>query len=173
MDGERFDAIAKALSSGASRRRVLRGMVGSATVRLLSPAGAAGSDDKKTKKDCAGAPVGTRCRNGKLCCDGRCVMPCADGVVGAACDCFGICCPSGETCSFADGTCYCTEQFGTSPCGDVCCAPDETACFSDFVDGVGEFQECRPCLMNGPLQHGVPCCRITACSGGECLCLSE
>jgi hypothetical protein len=176
MDGERFDAITKAFSTGTPRRRVLRGLAGTGAAWLLSLAGvasvAADPDDKKAKKACGGSPVGTRCGNGRLCCNGRCVKPCTAEIVDADCECEGLCCPQGSTCSTPDGTCYCENQFGVSPCGGACCTPDVTACRIEDIGGGHELQECRPCLMSGPVQPGVPCCRVTSCAGGVCTCVA-
>ena len=176
MDAQRFDQLTRRLATAASRRAVLRGAAASVIGGLLALAGAsparAASDKDKPKKDCVLTGNGLRCDNGKVCCNGRCVKPCADGVVAEDCDCFGLCCPSGETCSFADGTCYCTSvgQFGASPCGATCCVPDATACHIEDLGGGHERYECRPCVPSGPKPPDAPCCNVTSCSGDACTC---
>ncbi len=180
MDTQQFDALTRRLAAGATRREVLKKLAVSAAGGWLARAGVArakaapGDDKNKTKKACDGVVFGARCGNGKLCCNGRCVKPCSDGVVGEDCDCFGTCCPTGESCPFMDGTCYCTSvgHAGGGPCGGACCTPDVTACHLEDLGGGDEQQECRPCLMSGPVEPGVPCCRITSCSGGICTCVA-
>ena len=47
MDGPRFDRLAKTLAAGASRRRVVRGLVGTALAGLV---GAAAADETAARR---------------------------------------------------------------------------------------------------------------------------
>ena len=59
MDGRRFDELARSLSAGASRRRVLKGLVGGAGLVLV---GAARSDRRAAAQDAKKA--GDACTTG-------------------------------------------------------------------------------------------------------------
>lgn len=81
MDGTRFDGLTRALATGATRRRTLLGVAGSALAGLLGLAGieeAAAACVKAGKKGCNGPKNGkccdgARCTRGNKTTEGRCV----------------------------------------------------------------------------------------------------
>jgi len=122
MDGQRFDAVTKALAAGTSRRAVLRTALGGLGAGLLAlvgvaDAGAAG------KRSCA---EGCKQRFGPGRARGQCISACARGTgesTGERCGQgrFSNVCESGQfCCNPSCGICApiggaCTEQF----CGKV------------------------------------------------------
>ena len=172
MENRRFDDLTRTVAHGASRRQALKGLLAGIAAGVLPGLAlrpAAADEDKDGEQKCRDFPdttntTGRNCGNGGNCCFGKCVKPCSDGIVKKDCHCFGYCCPSGQICSFDDGTCYCADRFGVSPCGPVCCNQDVTECFIEQLPDGSELLECRPCLMSGPRPLGTPCCR---CGSGD------
>ncbi len=123
MDDHRFDDFAKALATGSSRRRVLKGLAGSAAAGLLSLVGVAGTDAKpKAGRGCKRA--GKKCRADAQCCSGTC-DPMTGTCVAAAgpADCADVICTAEK---FPDPNrgceCVCLPAF--VPCGTACCDSD-------------------------------------------------
>ncbi len=113
MDGQRFDAVTRALAAGTSRRAVLRTALGGIGAGLLAVVGAADAG-ATGKRNCAGA-CKQRFRPGRA--RGQCISACARGV-GAGIDegpvpCDGAVCGAEEFC--------CNESCGI-------CAPRGGSC---------------------------------------------
>src|SRR6478735_12796489 len=112
MDGQRFDAFARALATGASRRGLLRGVVGAAFGGAL--VGLRGGGQTVAAQDTCSVP-GDTCTSDSDCCVGSCsqdgVCYCTDPsrpIVGCPCDsandqtCGGrpdLCCLDTGTCA--------------------------------------------------------------------------
>jgi hypothetical protein len=123
MDEHRFDidSLARALGGGTSRRRVLRGLLGS------SVAGAAvvtRTVEAQAAKRC-GPGTSNPCPRGQQCVDGRCGRGCSNpddlcqASLGATC------------CTAATHCCVCPVSGGTSPW----CAADGDVCELIFSSG--------------------------------------
>jgi hypothetical protein len=131
MDGERFDALAKVLSTTGSRRRVLAGLLGAA---LAAPRGRAAADQCKAD--------GKACKKNGQCCSGHCIGASggSTGKGGGTCQpavtCLGLgaaCDPTTSTCCQTPGaTTVCADEAGcdAQPPGDTCCRPAGEPCTS-------------------------------------------
>jgi hypothetical protein len=149
MDSERFDQIAKNLAGGLSRRRVMRGIGGSAAAVLLIRLTRDASAANDCAKFCQHLPPGPQ--------RGQCVSDCAQGGGGLFGECQGdparlcvstggtaVCCPADQVCS--GGVCQC--PIGTDLCGG----------------------QCYPPCQNG-LVRGSDCICRGACPAEDCCCL--
>lgn len=143
MDDRRFDAAARALGAGASRRRVLGGLVAGAFGLLAGGRARAQGEDASA---CAALLCVTNTKCCSVCGQGSCVPigePCpTDACPGEACG--GAVCGAGEFC-----------------CNESCsiCAPLDGACTQQIcVDEPGE-----------PAEMGEPCNQVT-CGRGEFCC---
>jgi hypothetical protein len=181
MDEDRFDRLAKALTTSASRRLALRGLVGAlvanfshiapiATLAITRGSGGGGNraiiggggrrrrhdpnthQQHRKRKD-------RKCRpksRGKLC-PGKCNQVVKDGC-GGKIECT---CESGTVCVPGSGECCQPEQLcaGKSVCcaaGEVCgpgdaCCPSDRACFKS--------DECCP-TGRKCTQGGGTCCLL-------------
>ena len=96
MDGQRFDKLTKALVSGASRRRVLAGLIGAA-------AGAVGLRKSRGVEAQGCGDFNDACFSGGDCCSGVCNIPAGRRRGKCTCDdlCVGgtVCCGEGQSCS--------------------------------------------------------------------------
>jgi hypothetical protein len=135
MDGQRFDALARALSGGVSRRRVLHGAVATVTGLLALPFGKAQAQEVVV----LGTPVA--CPPTTELCDGQCVDLMSDDNNCGSCfstcqdDCYaGLAC--GEIC--INGNCQCGA--GRDACGDE--FPTCTDILSNPVHCGDCFNEC-------------------------------
>ena len=106
MDAQRFDAMTRALSSGTSRRRVLRGLAAGAAGAV---AGAVG-----LRRAGAGAPSVNCSAYGRVCT-------------------FTGCCTTGTCRCYANGHCRCVCPAGTSFGDGACLTPG--GCPVTFVAG--------------------------------------
>jgi hypothetical protein len=121
MDEQLFDTLAKGLGSGTSRRRVLRGLLGS------SVAGAAivsRTIEAQAAKQCKKS---SQCPQDQICIAGACdtcppdrPQPC-EGTLS------GECCPAGAQCCLCQFNSRGDTRGGCAPAGFVC----ETI-FSEF-----------------------------------------
>ena len=146
-DGQRFDDLTKSLATGASRRRVLRGIMGvaggafglavgrSAGAATLRPAGAtcirdaqcASADcDPATRRCVAPVPPPNEapCTGSAECASGNCTGYDGDPETATCCDpgasgCNGICCPSGTSCEPGQQVDDPTKALAA---GAACCA---------------------------------------------------
>ena len=151
MDGARFDSLTKSLTTGSSRRRLLRGAIGAAAAGLFGAIGA--------ERAAAGCRRnGTVCSTAKpsQCCSGYCdenanpsrgVGKCAPRPTGPPCNKVTckrseFCCnESCSICALRGGACtqQACDDGGGQPCNKVTCGPGEYCC--DFF--------CSTCAPNG------------------------
>ena len=149
MDAQQFDALTKALGSGASRRRVLGALAGS-LVAALGRQGATVANHKPEHCAKAGQKP-RRGKSGKGCCAG--LTEGADG------RCRGVGSP--DPCQGCSGRC-CTGSSGRA----WCCSPNDSCC----GDGVAQALCCianQRCCTGA---FGAQCCdpNETCCSGQCC-----
>lgn len=162
MDNRRFDALTRSVSSGVSRRAMLRmlasGLAASAGLRT----GLVG-EAKRCKsggEHCGRGRGGTMQCCSESCCDGLC---CDEGTacVGAECcplvqACFDICCPPENI------GCVAPHELPDGSLTSASCLCPEGA---DYRDG-----QCAPCLGSGFCCGGeATCCPGTTCCGGICI----
>jgi hypothetical protein len=107
MDDQRFDNVTRALRSGASRRRVLRGLMAAAVGGLGVGSLRRGAQAQETPLSGGEACGGVICGAGDYCCNESC----------------GICAPLGGFCTAQ----FCGEVPG-EPCNQVTCGPGEFCC---------------------------------------------
>lgn len=174
MDGHRFDALVRSFASGASRRGVLKGLLG------LGAGAVAGGPllEGEAARRPTPTPRPVTCSPPKVASGGQCVCaggstPCgpdccpngqAECCDNACCygECFGeeLCCPTGRTFCAASGECCpdgwrCCPDFGCIPPGGCCeigeCetrACHQTACgpnrTCDYTFDCGRDDECCP-----------------------------
>lgn len=123
MDGDRFDALARAVGGGRSRRGLLKAL-GAAAL------GAAGLNREAEAASCtkAGQACGSTkpaCCKGTTCANGYCLAVCTPNCDGKTCGpngCGGSCgaCSSGQSCC-GDGTCAdLTTTSNCGACGHAC-----------------------------------------------------
>lgn len=196
VDGSRFDALARQLGRGASRRPLLGAGLAALTAAGLNIAQTIDSEGKgkgkkKKKKKCKGNTkkcgqkcipadqccTSADCGNGGQCASGTCSCPagqksCNGGCIPQAACCTTSDCGSIQTC--VNGTCACPPE--TKACGPECLPP--TVCCSQACPG---SQTCdngtcvcdtineNPC-PDGSCVSGDECCVDSQCpSGQECL----
>lgn len=173
MDGQRFDALTKSLSS-TSRRRALRLLAGGALGGVLAKVGLAEAAAQET------AAVGDRCRRNRdcdrneRCCNRRCINVLSDE---RACGACGNRCGSGETC--INGACFRSCRgarpgvCNTNSCGNLC------GCNTTFNggngDGVceslrGSCTDARVCDQNTDCRDGEICVNDGCCAGKPRVC---
>jgi hypothetical protein len=176
MDAERFDAVARALTDGASRRTALGLSIGG----LLGGAGlfglAAKRKKRKKKKKCKGdtKKCGKQCIPSASCCS---AAECGDGATceGGACNCPHQCCvaadcPPGSNKECRDNQCRCPAGQGQS--GGVCTSaspPDFETCFEPPVNCMTNEQCCNDRCVEGKCtfsELGEPCHQSWYCVEG-------
>jgi hypothetical protein len=141
MDGQRFDDMVKALGHGASRRRILRGIVGGIGAAALTAFGREGAhaapDDCSQVCATFEGPQKAACKQECRECGGNGADVCrASGFPATCCPGAGAgtsqCCPdpsSGQNlCCPGAGTC-CLNRFT----GVRFCCPQGTTCRFDFT----------------------------------------
>jgi hypothetical protein len=115
MDGPGFDSLVKALGSGASRRRVLRGVLGSAV---------AGTAVVSRRWEAQAKPTGCKtlrqCPQGQVCRASTCTTCTGDRPKACPGTLSGDCCPAGEQC------CLCPYNSRGETRGG--CAPADIDC---------------------------------------------
>ena len=195
MDDRSFDALVKAVAVGASRRAMLRGLLGIGgaslgSVLLRDDVGAARRPTPTPKPlQCPGIqrPVGGVCscpaplsKCGPDCCNDD--APAGTAEYSECCDnacCFGHCYGEETCCPYprafcpgasgdADGEC-CPEGFlccGAGTAGRYCLAPGTNVCCDDS-DCPAVGTACGACVDN--LCVAAPCGACEACSNGECV----
>jgi hypothetical protein len=118
MDERRFDSLVKALGSGTSRRRVLRGLLGSsvAGVAVVSR-----TLEAQAARKC-GPGTSNPCPRGQQCLDGRCGRGCSNPDDLCQANLGATCCTGATHC------CVCPVNGGTIPS----CAADGDFCNKIF-----------------------------------------
>jgi hypothetical protein len=189
MDGQRFDELARALGTGASRRRVLKGLFAGLAAAGLQANRAFAQETCDTDEDCA---IGETCiegvcqavcagetevcESGDECCDGLiCVQEGGPGT----CQLPGACQEIDEGCSGVAPCCdglACVDNVCVEACAaeDVACETNDDCC-DDLVCRGGEMGggTCVPpgtCQELGEGCAGVaPCCDGLACIDNVCV----
>lgn len=188
MDGQRFDAVARALGVGSTRRAALSGLIAS-----LLPVAAAGKrrrGDITAAGPCGnGGPIGNRCERPNDCCTrfcdrdaGRRFGRCRCRHAGQSCTATRNCCKEegqqlvcrGRICRRRSQTCdppcepdqVCDLESGTC-CNDIgadCSSAEECCGFQ--TDEVGCNDQC--CLTGAVACSGPEVCCSTICCAGTC-----
>ena len=182
MDDRRFDSLAKSLASGASRRSVLKGILGLGGAALAG--GMLMDGEAEAARRGPKSPKPPTCPGQQSWNDTRCVCP--DGL--SQCNPNGgpDCCNSGvtpgspgysECCDNAccQGTCYgeelcCPTNYGPGeqpPTHQVCDGPNgKECCPSDYdcclIDGC-----CETICYGGSVGASYCCARDNFCPGGD------
>jgi len=167
VDRERFDALTRALATGTSRRRALKGAIGGGAGAVLAAIGFGR----------ASAQLGGCAGYGRICRVSGCCT-----TLGAECRCYpnGHCrcvCPTGTAFDAATGACSCPEagtercNAGSFGCGSassagLCCPPGS----SQFVccSATTEFAGCCTAGDDCPGDANGPTCS----SAGQGACVS-
>ncbi|MCC7023665.1 MAG: hypothetical protein IT338_12625 [Thermomicrobiales bacterium] len=174
MDHERFDELAKTLSSGASRRKMIGGAIaglvgaGVAKVSGVDAKGKKKSGKRKAGAEftCTAANAATACP-GPFCCSstpggvGPACVPTAGQAGGTVCGAAGdVCrnCPAGTVCGGAANgfRCVCTP----ASCGGGCCIDNRGT-------GPGGTDLDDQCIQNG---NGAPVNSPNGFYDGEYVC---
>jgi hypothetical protein len=166
MDLQQFDELARQLSQGESRRRLL-GLFGGTALGGLIAAGFASDADakkrkkkKKKKKKKPTTPTCTGCSECETCQNGACVsVPNGTACSTGACE-DGICrgttnCPDNRICELSEICCPGPLQTANETVV-VCVIDEETALACDCVAGA------NLCLFND--EQNADCCE----AGEEC-----
>ena len=107
MSGHGFDALARGIAAGATRRTLLAAAVGAAVAVTQAAGGAAKADQCR--------PIGKRCHLRQPCCsDAHCV----DGVCQPLDYCGSILCPAGTWC--CNPSCEICAPIGDGCIQDLC-----------------------------------------------------
>ncbi len=180
MDDQRFDNLARALAGGASRRRVLRGMLGgtAAAVMALARGSRAGAQEGtlapgaacSSTSQCsqAGGPVSCAdngyANDGALNCCRTSGGACADATSSADC-CGGLYC--------RNGVCTDLSVSGELPPGSYCTATSQCSqaggpaiCADNGLASDGALNCCR--TAGGVCDSSAVCCSGLLCAGGVC-----
>lgn len=124
MESERFDAVVRALSAGASRRGVL-GFLAAAGAGVLGQRAVVADTCKRNGKPC---------KKHAQCCSGNCVPdPARSGPLNGTCQpaCLArnqACPPAGGTCCDPGYFCSGNECFGETI---TCCGTQDAPCLSN------------------------------------------
>jgi len=168
MDDRHFDRLARAIGAGASRRGVLKTLVGGALGSFAAAVGMSEADAKRrscrlldadcvqnqdccSKHCCNGACCdgGPRCPDGSALCGGRCLSILDLKVDAANCGTCGHACADLEICA-----------FGT--CRSLICPDGQHLCENSCVDTSNDPANCGAC--------GSPCQGQERCVAGACHC---
>jgi hypothetical protein len=192
MDGSRFDRITRALAPGATRRRALLGIAGSAVALLMGQIGveeATAACIKPGKKGCQGPQhrqccAGARCKGGSNTKEGRCACKGRLTKCGTKCvdtktnrqhcgACNRGCAASGPCIA---GQCPCPKEAVcdgfASPCGRA-----GSGCTCHFTEensracATREFAICEDfptCTATSQCDPGEAC-MLSCCTGGRCV----
>ena len=180
MDGERFDALAKALTGTSSRRHAAR--------LLLAAAGWAGLGSKRRTAvaQVQACTTAADCGTGQCwhCVDGRChyqrckachYCDAADGTCKRSCEDPG-CCDKGKTC--CPGVVCANLQSDEGHCGDcfTTCSPGQLCCDGHCVDPKTDNTNCGGCAGADGVNctaKGKTCCSGTCIPSAATCCLDE
>lgn len=174
MDGSAFDALTRRFGGGASRRRVLAGLMGAVAAGVSSRFGAnAETGPANCARFCEAVfPVGPerdRCVGEGAAASGLCAACAgnAKGVCRAADGALG--CPDlRRPGPFAACVCAGNADCPSDPCHAGLCGPESHACFSVPIVNPDKGRSCEICAVAGDCGGG-PCCDGRCCpKGAEC-----
>jgi hypothetical protein len=150
MDDRRFDALVRSLASGASRRAVLKGMLGLGGAAVASAAGLP-DHAHAARRGFTGPRIPTPCVPN---CDGT---TCGSNGCGGTCSCdqgllcifdAGLC---GRICPPCNSGCFCDEDY------HVCMSNQSQGdCSGNFDCPAGTFCEERTSTCRAPCTSSVP-----------------
>ena len=149
MDGQRFDAITRALASAKTRRHVLGALLASAAASVLPRRAAAegaycGVTCVDSGENCDGATDGCY-----TCCDPLCVDLTLDP---NNCGDCGVVCPGGSYAGCINAACYLNCPDGWTNCGQYC------------ADVANDIQNCLAC---GNVCNATDVCCPAGCSSPQ------
>jgi hypothetical protein len=158
MESERFDRLARSLTTGSSRRGVVAGLAGSLATTLSLASGGDAKRARKRHKKCRCRP---NCKN-KVCGDNGCGKSCGTCPADQLFCCNGACrseccgdaqCATGQTC--LRGACV-------TPCtiDQDCPVSINTCCNGACVNTDTDRNNCGAC--------GTPCSGTATCFDGQC-----
>ena len=159
MDGQRFDRLTRAFASGASRRSLLRGLLGIGGAAAVA---AVVADDTDARRS-SGSPPPNRITSTTTttlppCAGARCGYDCCE--TEAQC-CDNECCPAGYDCL--------TFHFPEGPfVEEETCCPTERVCDTETIKCCPEGQKC----CDGECIAANVCCTDADC-GDPCLVCSD
>jgi len=166
MDDHRFDSVTRAMANGASRRSIVKALIG---LGALAGAGSVSREVNAARRGFAGPPIMLPTPTPPLSdCDGlSCNGQCCDPDETVCCDgycCHGTChdsqcCPPGWSwcpdVGCCNGECIDDNCCGhTSVCNGICCGEDSFCCLKEEGTLV--------CTQVGR------CCSNADCAGGIC-----
>lgn len=184
MDGQRFDALTRALAAGTSRRRLLG-------VTLASAVAAIGGAILPRSGRAEGAFCGVTCADSGENCDGAtdgCYTCCDPLCVDLTSDVFncgncGVVCAGGEYAVCINGGCFLQCPAGSTPCGDgsycadltsdmdncqscgsACVSPNDACCPDGCAWLDRQVNNCGAC--GNVCDDGFDCC------GGSCVAIA-
>jgi hypothetical protein len=176
MDHQRFDNFARAMASGTSRRRMVKGMVGGAI------AAAFGFRDVTSRAQDAGLALGSPCTASSECNQSGGVTTCGDNGIArdGALNCCrtqsGDCAQDSHCCGSllcTNGTCGGSPSSGSIQVGGTCTATSQcsqaggaTVCGDNGLSRDGALNCCRN--LGGPCQIDDHCCGAQLCNSGIC-----
>jgi hypothetical protein len=167
VDETRFDDLTRALAGTASRRSLLRTLLGAgvasglAAAGELSAAALAGARHKHKKKHCSADRKCEDfcCAKETFCCDPASKTCCAKG---------DACCNAGSgagSCCTAPNTC--ADPYGDDQAPSECCPPDRS-----WTSDAGVSRCCpagtRAMPDGGASTNGGPCCPTDSFCAGHC-----
>ncbi len=163
MESERFDAFTRAMVSGATRRRFLRGLGGGvASAVALSFGRDADAAPNSCSVGCAGLKGPQKAACGQACraCDGDFERVCVEyGPFGPT---AFTCCAEGDVCSFDTGACITPPTCSTGEPAENCALGIEVSC--------GDAGECAQVInVDGGCACVERACSFEPCtSGADC-----
>ena len=182
MDHQRFDELTRALATGTSRRRVLKGIAGGAAAAIFGLGRSSG-----LRAQDAGEAPGDACTTATTGMSAECSQVggttiCGDNGFGRDGD-LNCCRDQGGSCAVDAGCCgaaLCTNGTcgggpagGTVPLGAECTAPSQCSqlgglatCADNGFSRDGALNCCRN--LDGACTDPAQCCGIQACNNGVC-----
>jgi LPXTG-motif cell wall-anchored protein len=148
MDSQQFDELTRRLAQGASRRRVLKGLVAG-----LAGGGALAVANRETLAQCL--EDGEECSSPTQCCGGACIEGLCSGCeTHDDCPDDLLCCGPGDPL----GVCRDVECCIDNPDPNETC-PEGTSCFEG---------QCDPLCVEEECDEGTCCCNDQTCSADCC-----
>lgn len=185
MDSQRFDAIAKLLFTGVSRRGAAATFAALAAIGTLERDDAAAKKKKKKKKApkppqiCTKKQPGVLCNAGSECCSGRCEEtdePCPEVKVVCCSPLRGACQEQCDCCRtdvyFQHPDCHETQHICCIGLGGLGCAAPEDCCqyeapwdniTCDKIQNQGLGRCCKP--SGRSCENDFECCIGKVCQG--------
>jgi hypothetical protein len=154
MDGMRFDNVSRALASGTSRRRVIKGLFAGVVAALGAKALPAAAETCTPPGPRAFCNFDVECCDESVCRGGVCTCP--SGMK----ECKGGCIPRGNTC----GPTYCPAGFKS--CAGICkdVSRDVNNCgYCGHVCGIGKTCSNGQCCPKGKVFCNGTCKMASQC----------